>query len=529
MKINETKQKIENLKKKINKKNQDVIYLQEQLKEIKKVKGIKIIELENLLSNKESLEEILRVFIQDIINLNSLRNIYEEVYVVKNELVNCPIQKLIENIKNIFQELKITFNQQIKDIIKSNFEKIDLIKEENIELFLLEIVESLKKIILNENINETQLILLLKYLIKIIYLDNKIQETFNYIKKKYKEQKLETKTKISELLNSIQSTDEKILELNNLLEELENKLKIYEQNSRNKINSNKFKKNLLLLKENEIENQNLRNSTSREKELKNPLLNNFPEKDLYKLSTPNNISTEYINIHTQTVPISTLNSSRLYKNFDKKNQLDESFCYYKVINKYDNKFNPLNSDDKNPEFFNYYKGLISIDFANKILLISDEGKKYNVKTLNLKIDFEQLYNIYISNLMKNIIKVHTLYLKYNHKCQRETNRNSSLNKFIHLKELGNINMDDNLKIKSALCKYFSFSLFIKDKILEIIFMNFAEFKNWFNGLSLLVNNNKKNHSSDKNQLIMKNILTHHKNKSSPYRFFHIGNQSGNIS
>ena len=209
--------------------------------------------------------------------------------------------------------------------------------------------------------------------------------------------------------------------------------------------------------------------------------------------------------------------------------MDESFCYYKVINKYDNKFNPLNSDDKNPEFFNYYKGLISIDFANKILLISDEGKKYNVKTLNLKIDFEQLYNIYISNLMKNIIKVHTLYLKYNHKCQRETNRNSSLNKFIHLKELGNINMDDNLKIKSALCKYFSFSLFIKDKILEIIFMNFAEFKNWFNGLSLLVNNNKKNHSSDKNQLIMKNILTHHKNKSSPYRFFHIGNQSGNIS
>ena len=195
MKINETKQKIENLKKKINKKNQDVIYLQEQLKEIKKVKGIKIIELENLLSNKESLEEILRVFIQDIINLNSLRNIYEEVYVVKNELVNCPIQKLIDNIKNIFQELKITFNQQIKDIIKSNFEKIDLIKEENIELFLLEIVESLKKIILNENINETQLILLLKYLIKIIYLDNKIQETFNYIKKKYKEQKLETKTK----------------------------------------------------------------------------------------------------------------------------------------------------------------------------------------------------------------------------------------------------------------------------------------------------------------------------------------------
>ena len=529
MKINEIKQKIENLNKKINKKNLDMINLQDLLKQMKNLKDIKKLELENLLSNKESLEEILRVLVQDILNLNSLRNIYEEVSLVKNELINCPIQKLTEILRNIFEELKIINIEKINDIIKSKFENINSIKDENIELFLLEIVESLKKIISNENINETQLILMLKYIIKIVYLENKIQETFNYIKKQYKEQKLETKTRISELLNIIQSTEEKILELNNLLEELENKLKINEQNSRNKLNSNKFKKNLLLLKENEIENQNLRNSTSREKELKNPLLNNFPEKDLYKLSTPNNISTEYINIQTQTVPISTLNSSRLYKNLDKKNQLDESFCYYKVINKYDIKFNPLNSDDKNPEFFNYYKGLISIDFANKILLISDEGKKYNVKTLNLKIDFEQLYNIYISNLMKNIIKIHTLYLKYNHKCQRETNRNSSLNKFIHLKELGNINMDDNLKIKSALCKYFSFSLFIKDKILEIIFMNFDEFKNWFNGLSLLVNNNKKNHSSDKNQLIMKNILTHQKNKSSPYRFFHIGNQSGNIS
>ena len=513
MKINETKQKIENLKKKINKKNQDVIYLQEQLKEIKKVKGIKIIELENLLSNKESLEEILRVFIQDIINLNSLRNIYEEVYVVKNELVNCPIQKLIDNIKNIFQELKITFNQQIKDIIKSNFEKIDLIKEENIELFLLEIVESLKKIILNENINETQLILLLKYLIKIIYLDNKIQETFNYIKKKYKEQKLETKTKISELLNSIQSTDEKILELNNLLEELENKLILYEQNSRNnKTTGNKFKKNLLLLKEDELENQNI-NSSSRENEIKQ-------DKELYKITVPNNISTEYINIQTQTTPITS--SSRLYKNFNKNKQFDESFCYYKIINKLDNKFNPLSSNDKTPDFLNYYKGLISIDFANKLLLINDEGKLNNVRKLNLKINFYQLSHIFINNNMRNIIKVYNLYLKYNHKCIRETSRNSSLNKFIHLKELSNINMDDNLKIKSALCKYFSFSLLFKNKLLEIIFMNFDEFKNWFNGLNLIVNDNKRNNSKDKNDLIIKNILSHQKNKSSVVRFFHNG-------
>ena len=124
--------------------------------------------------------------------------------------------------------------------------------------------------------------------------------------------------------------------------------------------------------------------------------------------------------------------------------------------------------------------------------------------------------------MRNIIKVYNLYLKYNHKCQRETSRNSSLNKFIHLKELSNINMDDNLKIKSALCKYFSFSLLFKDKLLEIIFMNFDEFKNWFNGLNLIVNDNKRNNSNDKNDLIIKNILSHQKNKSSTLRFFHNG-------
>ena len=53
MQLNETKEKIEKLRKKINKKKLDIISLEDELKVLKKNKEIKENELENLLSNKE--------------------------------------------------------------------------------------------------------------------------------------------------------------------------------------------------------------------------------------------------------------------------------------------------------------------------------------------------------------------------------------------------------------------------------------------------------------------------------------------
>ena len=564
MRIGEIKQKISKLNKKLNKKNLDITNINNELQELKKKKESKQRELEDLLSNKESLEEILRVLLQD--NINSQRELINKIKIDINDIINCPTEKLIEFAKNVFEDLKFENINKIIDLIKTNFEHKKLIQEGKIDSFLNNIIQSIKKIN-NELINETQLLLLFKYLIKISYLDQKIQESFNYIKKEYKEKKKDAKDKLNDLLNTKTLTEEKLLELKNLSEELENKL--------NKINTNNLSNtNLFLIKENnfELSNNNKKNTSKSSSRDKN--INYFKSKakintdnyqislsninsniegnknDSYKLIYPStNISIENQILKTQTSPISTVTSSRFNilvnnknlntdsNNSHKKNNLfNESFCYYKIINKYERRFNPLNITDKTPEFIGYNIGIISIDFTNKLLLFTDskndEKSFFNYKNKNLKIDFKQLSNITIQQFMKDIIKIYTFYLKYNQKCEKEPNRNiRSLNKFIHLKELNQINMDDNQKIKSALCKYFSFTIILsEEKDLEVIFINFDEFKFWYNGISLIVKNNKKSASKDKNVIITGKVRNHKKNNSYSFkRYYTTGQISQNIS
>ena len=563
MRIGETKQKIAKLKRKLNRKNLDITNIQNILTELKNNKKSKQRELEDFLSNKESLEEILRVLIQD--NLNSQRELINRIKIDKNDIINCPTEKLIELTKNVFEDLKFQNINIIINLIKKNLDNKKTIQEGKIDSFLNNIIQSIKKIN-KEIINETQLLLLFKYLIKISYLDQKIQESFNYIKKEYKEKKKDAKDKLNDLENTKEVIEEKIVELNNLIEELESKL--------NKMNiTNSFKSNLFLIKENNFEltnkkKNNLSKSSSRDKNINyfkskaktsdnyqisiNNLNSNIEgnKNDSYKLIYPsNNISIENQILKTQTSPISTVTSSRFNillnnknlntdcnDNSKNNNLFDESFCYFKIINKYERRFNPLNVTDKTPEFIGYNIGLISIDFTNKLLLLTDskidEKNIFNHKNKNLKIDFKQLSNIIIQNYMKGIIKIYTFYLKYNKKCEKEPNRNiRSLNKFIHLKELNDIDMDDNQKIKSALCKYFSFTIVLsEEKNLEVIFLNFNEFKFWYNGISLIVKNNKKSKSKDKNDVILGKIIKHKKNNSYSFkRFYTTGQLSQNIS
>ena len=116
-----------------------------------------------------------------------------------------------------------------------------------------------------------------------------------------------------------------------------------------------------------------------------------------------------------------------------------------------------------------------------------------------------------------------MFLKYNNKCQKESSKKiRSLNKFIHLKELNDINMDDNQKIKSAMCKYFAFSiLLIEGRYLEIIFLNYDDFKNWYNGLSLIVNSKK----SINNENMFKNNIMVEPKVNTYYKLFQQSNQT----
>ena len=112
--------------------------------------------------------------------------------------------------------------------------------------------------------------------------------------------------------------------------------------------------------------------------------------------------------------------------------------------------------------------------------------------------------------MSNIIKIHRIFLKYN-SGQKKNNMNNNymnnyqkndikvlnFNKLMYVREIKEINMPQNEKIKAALCNYFSFSFsFGSDNKVEIelIFINFEQYNLWNNIINSIVVFNKKNNA-----------------------------------
>ena len=198
----------------------------------------------------------------------------------------------------------------------------------------------------------------------------------------------------------------------------------------------------------------------------------------------------------------------------------DSFCYFKILSKNEHRFNPLSSNcnSSSPESLGYFKGFISINFNKNYLLLQPKIKVTNSSAFStstsstsrktektygninesflnesnnlppLKIQLHKINNTAVQSIVKDIIKIHRAYLK-----QSNTNRNGvlNINKLIQIKELNEIKMDSNDKIKSALCKYFPFCIVFNNfkERLEVIFTNYEDFRNWLNGLGMISNDN----------------------------------------
>ena len=555
MKIGETKDKIAILKKNFNKKNIDISTLQEELKEIKLKKENKKKELENLLSNKESFELIYNSLINDNWENNSQRENFNKIKLNINDLENCSIETLIEQIKNIFKEFSIIYNEnnlnEISNEIKNNFSitsNNNLSEEEIINNYLNEINEKIKNTPKN-NIPNNQIELIIKYIIKLISLDKRIQDNYNFIFKIYKERKKEIKEKISELINTKEFIDEKIEESRNNISKLENKIHLYGQFSRNKATSNQFRKSFLA-KECKTENlknkkcSNLIKNTTRENLYKN-FKKKVIKKELKLMTSPRkmdnlieNLSNNFNNLCNNIK--NKINTSNSFSNrlkipilnqnlYLKKGIIHQSFCYFKFINKKDKKFNPLINFDISPEILGYYKGFIYIDFTCNLLLFTplpNDNNLNNKVNESLKINLRKISNIHIENIMRDIIKIYInalkFYKKYENNNYHYIEENVSLNKFIHLKEFNNIDLDTNQRIKATQNKYFPFSisLFDSDERFEIIFIDYNEFINWYKGIEVIVNNNKKGLHKNKDERILQNIQNSKKNNSFSYNNYY---------
>ena len=204
----------------------------------------------------------------------------------------------------------------------------------------------------------------------------------------------------------------------------------------------------------------------------------------------------------------------------------ESFCYYKYLDDESNFFNPL-SNNINFNKLGYNEGFISIDIISSCLkIVSNNFSSNNNKDLisnsntsidliksksnsgfsklnNINIELKEITNIYLNKLMKNIIKIHDIFLKYNSSNKPDMSNNnenglskkkiSNINKLLNIKEIMNIkDMEQSEKIKAGLCNFFSFIIeFENSKKIEFILVNYAQFNTWFSNLKDIVSNNIK--------------------------------------
>ena len=555
MRLGETQQKIIILQKNLDKKNFDISSLKEQLKNLKNEKDNKRLELENLLSNKESVEEIFKSLFQDDWSENTQRNNYDRLIIDINDLDNCSLNVLIEQIKLIFDEFRVFYNdydlKEISNEIQFNYPLIkknnNLSNEDKVNKFLSEFYEPINKIVANK-IPINQLELLIKYSIKLISLDQKIQNIFHFINKIYKEEKKSLKEKLFELSNSKQLLDEKLEESINNISKLETKLNSYTKFSRNQSEknttnpSNQLRRGVLTKETKSDYSNYLFNNPNSNRENVYFNYNNYKKnainKKLKLSATPNkyNNSDKLItdgNFIDNSI-LKTQNSQYAYsqrsemkntkKNFINNNMnIQDSFCYFKFINKNVRKFNPLNNFDITPDHLGYIKGFINIDFSNKLLSfipLQNEihSYRYEKKEKNFTIQFGKINNIYIENIMKDILKIYINSLKYYKKCENDCHGNEeniSLNKFIHLKEFNNIELDSNQKIKATQNKYFPFILSLSDRNdkFEIIFIDYNEFNNWYKGIEIIVRNNRKRNSKDKIGVIFQNLENYKRNNT----------------
>jgi hypothetical protein len=150
----------------------------------------------------------------------------------------------------------------------------------------------------------------------------------------------------------------------------------------------------------------------------------------------------------------------------------ESFCYFKLSDKNSNGFNPLNNVDANPITLNYFEGSIKIEkIFNKLKISQKTANKY------IGIELKDIVNISLNKQMENIVKIYNIYLK-----EGKNQENFDVNKFILIKEIKEIRMQQNEKIKAINCKLFCFSILLEKKFIpkvEFIFNNYDDFFAWY--------------------------------------------------
>ena len=271
---------IKNMEERIKNNEKKIEELKNNLTILKEEKNKKQNDIMNLLSNKESLEEIYKnqlyslnntnnnssgsnnfnentTLANDINNLNNLMNdnsviglnSNHNITILDNEILNTDeenfkielkeikesekdkfIEQVINMFEDIFKKKDEDINKSITNIIKNSYELFINNNEENNdennnEISVMNFFGKISLFIWNQNTSkftESKINLLLRYLLKINYINTKLTKYLKFVNKKYKEKK-------RQILDLIDSLEKKNLSLKEKIARLENKLKEYEE------------------------------------------------------------------------------------------------------------------------------------------------------------------------------------------------------------------------------------------------------------------------------------------------------------
>ena len=404
---------------------------------------------------------IYKILSSHIASLNSENNIKSQIFSSIEGLYYDFIENKIneENfVKNIAMNISSSNDKINNFIIISRFE---LLLKYIIKTFSFEkIINDLMKFINSDYENNKKL--LEKKLGEIkLKIQNATKEKFEYIKT-YSKMEKEYNIKIIEL-NKIDSMKLEINKKENEIINEEKKYKMLEINQKKKIDRlENFNKTFdLYLKESDIQKtiENIQKD-----------INNLSFQIKHKKN--GNITNSYNNElnSKELCNITDINNKKLYQDSSKEIKI-KSDCYILIKNSFDNiEFDPIKDYDTKPESKGFNKSLIYFEKDN-VNIIFNQIKE----NINIKIDYNSIKHIIINPIMKKII----YYMK---KYNKEKNQ-------IELILMNETGIDSNELIKFIYNKYFCMSLeLINEKIINIIFLTYENFKTWLKIFDKFVDN-----------------------------------------
>ena len=431
---NQIHKKILNITDKIEQNGIEINELKKQLINLKKEKKKKKEDIINLLSNKESIEEIYKNKIYALINQEQIikeKNNEDDVeFETKDHIINMNLneiresdknkfsEQIINMVNNIFQRQNNEVNNSILNLINSCYE---LIKgnnfEDNENLIIDDFFTKISLYISNQSfgkLEESEINSLLRYLLQINITNIKLEKYMKFVNKKYKEQKKE----LNNFLTILEKKNKNLIEKKI---DLENNLKEYEEN---------HLKNSIIISSNEKENKSPNNNVYRNKKQiiyikKNISKNNNFSKKFQTNGTKNDINIIKTNNIKQYKEKESI--KELEKNFKKdNNKINQEFILdnEKIIEKNEEIINGADNLNKQNNYENELikKGINP--FINEILSVNiseekNKDKKKNEYIFKNNINKEFLDNNYNKeNCHKKDINI--VYLKEKRKTDRKS-------------------------------------------------------------------------------------------------------------